>query len=275
MPIAGGRGPSRGPPYNDQVRGRPGRVMCLACGGRPRAFVRYGEERRPGLCPRCGAKPRHRALLIFLRRFVRRDLDARSEVLDIGPSRPATGFVPSRRTIGWARYTAVDLDRRPHHGQIRPPHRFRCMDARHLRFAAGTFDVILCNNVLPFTDDDRAILAEIRRCLKPEGVAMVDVDVQVARTTPARTLRRRDPGRFTSSYVRNNGSHRFYGRDYPRQLQRAGLTPLRFDPLRGMSAAFRRQHGLKADARVYLAFASPAAAAAFARSARAAVSAPS
>jgi hypothetical protein len=42
-----------------------------------------------------------------------------------------------------------------------------------------------------------------------------------------------------------------------------------------MSAAFRRRHGLKADARVYLAFASPAAAATFARSARAAVSAPS
>jgi SAM-dependent methyltransferase len=149
------------------------------------------------------------------------------------------------------------------------------MDARHLRFAAGTFDVILCNNVLPFTAHDRAILAEIHRCLKPEGVAMVDVDVQVARTTAARTLRRRDPGRFTPSYVRNNGSHRFYGRDYPRQLRRAGLTPLRFDPLRGLSAAFRRRHGLKADGRVYLAFASPAAATAFGRRARAAVSGPS
>jgi hypothetical protein len=34
-----------------------------------------------------------------------------------------------------------------------------------------------------------AILAEIRRCLKPDGVAMVDVDVQIARTTPAARLR--------------------------------------------------------------------------------------
>jgi SAM-dependent methyltransferase len=257
------------------VREKAGRVTCLACGARPRAFGRYGEERRPGLCPRCGAKPRHRALLIFLRRFVRQGLDARSEVLDIGPSRSVTGFVPSRRAIGPARYTAVDLDRRPHHGQLRPPHRFRRMDARRLGFAAGTFDVILCNNVLPFTQGDRAILAEVRRCLKPHGVAMVDVDVQVARTTAARALRRRDPKRFTPSYVLNNGSHRFYGRDYPRRLRQAGLAPLRFDPLRGVSAAFRRRHGLKADGRVYLAFASPAAAAAFARRARAALSEPS
>jgi SAM-dependent methyltransferase len=149
------------------------------------------------------------------------------------------------------------------------------MDARRLAFPAGSFDVILCNNVLPFAAGDRAILREIRRCLKPTGVAMVDVDVQVARTTAARTLRRRDPARFTPAYVANHGSHRFYGGDYPRRLRQAGLTPLRFDPLRGVSARFRRAHGLKADARVYLAFASPAAATAFARRARAAVSAPS
>ena len=89
---------------------------------------------------------------------------------------------------------------------------------------------------------------------------MVDVDVQVARTTAAASLRRRDPGRFTAAYVAINGSHRFYGRDYPGRLRRAGFAPLRFDPLRGLGPAFRRAHGLKADARVYLAFASPAAA---------------
>ena len=254
-------------------------MTCLACGGRFPAFVRYvaraGVRARPGLCPGCGAKPRHRALLIFLRRFVRPGLRADSEILDIGPSRPATQVVPVRRVIGSARYTAVDLDRRPHHARLRPPHRFRCMDATRLGFRPGTFDVILCNNVLPFAANDRGILREIRRCLKPEGVAMVDVDVQVAHTTAAATLRRRDPARYTAAYVAANGSHRFYGRDFPRRLAQAGLASLRFDPLRGLSRPFRRQHGLKADGRVYLAFKSLAAARAFARAARTRVSAPS
>jgi SAM-dependent methyltransferase len=146
------------------------------------------------------------------------------------------------------------------------------MDAARLRFNEKTFDVILCNNVLPFAPDDTAILAEIRRCLKPDGVAMVDVDVQITRTTPAATLRRRDPGRFTAEYVAINGTRRFYGRDYPSRLRRAGLAALRFDPLRGLAPAFRRAHGLKADGRVYLAFVRPAVAAAFARVARARVS---
>ena len=132
------------------------------------------------------------------------------------------------------------------------------MDATRLEFPAGMFDVILCNNVLPFVPDDRTILAEIRRCLKPDGVAMVDVDVQVPRTTPAPRLR--GAGRFTAAYVATNGSHRFYGRDYPGRLRTAGLAPIRFDPLRGLVPPFRRAHGLKTDARVYLAFASPAAA---------------
>ena len=247
-------------------------MTCLACGGRFPAFLRYGQKPRPGLCPRCGAKPRHRALLILLRRFVRPGLRGGSEVLEIGPSRPATRFVPVPRIIGRARYTAVDLDGRPHHTRLRPPHRFLRMDARRLRFGEGTFDVILCNNVLPFTPDDLAILREVRRCLKPGGMAMVDVDVQVARTTSPASLRRRAPRRYTAEYVETNGSYRFYGRDYPARLRRLGLTPLRFDPLRGVGAGFRRAHGLKADARVYLAFASPAAAAAFARGARARIS---
>lgn len=186
-------------------------------------------------------------------------------MLDIGPSRPATRFVPRQTTIGRARYTAIDLDRRPHHRRLRSPHRFRRMDATRLGFPAETFDLILCNNVLPFVPDDAAILAEIRRCLKPDGVAMVDVDVQVPRTTPAARLRA--AGRFTAAYVTTNGSHRFYGRDYPTRLRAAGLAPLRFDPLKGLGPTFRRAHGLKPDGRVYLAFSSPTAAGAFARAA--------
>jgi SAM-dependent methyltransferase len=243
-------------------------VTCLACGGGFGAFLRHGLPPRRGLCPGCGAKSRHRALLIFLRRWLRARLRAGGEVLDIGPSRAATRFVPRRQTIGRARYTAVDLDERPHHRRLRPPHRFRQMDATRLGFRDGTFDLILCNNVLPFVADDVAILREVRRCLKPDGVAMLDVDVRLARTATAARLRRRDPRRFTAAYVAINGSHRFYGRDYPGRLRAAGFAPLRFDPLRGLDRVYRRRHGLKADGRVYLAFASPGAAAAFARAGR-------
>src|SRR5262245_29238018 len=214
--------------YNARGPGSSRGVMCRACGGRFPAFARYGTRPRRGLCPRCGSKPRHRAVLVFLRRFVRSRLRDGGEVLEIGPSRPATRVVPRQRVIGSARYTAIDLGRRPHHARLRPPHRFRLMDAARLTFGAAEFDVILCNNVLGFAVDDRAVLSEIHRCLKPDGVAMVDVDMPVARTTSAAALRRRQPARFTAAYVRNNGSERFYGPDYLARVRGAGLTPLRF-----------------------------------------------
>src|SRR5262249_42663868 len=207
-----------------------------------------GRGRGPG----GGGRRRPGALRVFLRRFVRSRLGDGGEVLEIGPSRPALRIVPHRRAIGSARYTAIDLDRRPHHARLRPPHRFRLMDAARLSFGAGAFDVILCNNVLGFAADDRAILSEIHRCLKPDGAAMVDVDMPVARTASAAALRRRQPARFTTVYVRNHGTERFYGRDYLGRVRRAGLTPLRFDPLQGLDRAFRRAHGLKANASVYL-----------------------
>jgi SAM-dependent methyltransferase len=202
-------------------------------------------------------------LLLFLRRWLGPRLRKGGEVLEIGPSRPAPRLLARRDTIGRARYTAIDLDRRPHHRHLRPPHRFRRMDATRMGFPAGMFDVILCNNVLPFVQDDSAVLAEIRRCLKPDGVAMVDVSVEIPRTTSVARLR--ETGHFTSAYLATHGTHRFYGHDYPRRLRAAGLTPLRFDPLAGLSLRFRRAHGLKSDGSVYLAFRTPAAARRFAR----------
>jgi SAM-dependent methyltransferase len=138
------------------------------------------------------------------------------------------------------------------------------MDAARLGFPAGMFDVILCNNVLPFVLDDAAVLVEIRRCLKPDGVAMVDVAVELPRTTSVTRLV--GTGRFTAPYLATNGTQRLYGHDYPRRLRAAGLVPLRFDTLAGLSLRYRRTHGLKLDGRVYLAFGTAAAARAFARS---------
>lgn len=43
----------------------------------------------------------------------------------------------------------------------------------HLPFAAGTFDAVLAQDILEHVHDPMAVLAEIRRVLRPEGVALV------------------------------------------------------------------------------------------------------
>ena len=79
---------------------------------------------------------------------------------------------------------------------------------------------------------------------------MVDVDVQVARTT-SRPLdvRRRDQVAYTVEYVATNGSHRFTTvATTPDGCDALGLTPLRFDPLRRRRAPRSGARTLKADA---------------------------
>lgn len=49
--------------------------------------------------------------------------------------------------------------------------RFHCMDAGDMTFEDASFDFVYCHTVLHFTPDPEAVIAEIRRVLKPGGTA--------------------------------------------------------------------------------------------------------
>jgi SAM-dependent methyltransferase len=48
-------------------------------------------------------------------------------------------------------------------------------DVERLPFADGTFDLVFATGLLEHVEDDRALLAEIRRVLKPGGLAHVEI----------------------------------------------------------------------------------------------------
>ena len=125
-------------------------------------------------CPHCGAKPRNRALVWLLETHLVPRLGPRAEVLEVGASAIAARHHPRIVAAGGARYTAIDVRRLKFHRTIPAPHRFVEMDISRAAFADASFDLILCNNTLPYVRDYRAALADIRRCLKPQGLAMID-----------------------------------------------------------------------------------------------------
>jgi SAM-dependent methyltransferase len=47
---------------------------------------------------------------------------------------------------------------------------FACADAERLPFAAGSFDIVICNHVYEHTDNPERMLDEIERVLAPDGV---------------------------------------------------------------------------------------------------------
>lgn len=92
-------------------------------------------------------------------------------VLDLGCS---TGFITHELHRAGARVTGVDIDepglaraRDRFGGQIS----FVCADGEALPWPSGSIDAVVFNHIYEHVVDPDAVMAEIRRVLRPEGVA--------------------------------------------------------------------------------------------------------
>ena len=231
-------------------------MICWICGNPVGAFPAYGIPSRPGRCPHCGAKPRNRAVHWYLREVVRPALGEGAELLEVGGSRVSVLHLYDKAVVGPARCTVIDRRKLGFHDLIEPPHRFIRMDVTAVAFPDNCFDVILCNNTLPYVREDRRALGEIYRCLKPEGLAMLDSSHGSGRTCTVREFRLEHP-ELGDDYFAENGDQWVYGEDYCERLEDAGFD-VRIDVLFGdCTADFKARHGLKAHHELIVAFKSP------------------
>jgi len=126
-------------------------------------------RRRHAKCPRCGALERHRAQwLVFERLFAQ--LDTRSAAMLHFAPEP---FFETRLPPRFGRYETADLDAPgvDHH-----------VDLQKLPFDDASWDLVFASHVLEHVPDDDRALAEVRRILRPGGVAILPVPVVGVRT---------------------------------------------------------------------------------------------
>ena len=232
-------------------------AYCWACGSTFASFVKYGLPPRPGKCPKCGAKPRHRAMLWYLRQHILPGLGKSASVLEIGPGKFATSFFPQPDVLGTAKYIAVDVRHLKHHQRLVSPHAFVKASASGLCFGDATFDVILCNNTLTYIRDDRSALAEINRCLKSDGVAMLQTHRDTHPTRTAAEHARLNPD-LGPEWFAENGDEWVYGPDFFDRVRAAGMCPRIDLPLHDTDAPYRARHGLKDKIELIVAFKSAA-----------------
>lgn len=231
-------------------------MTCALCGGDVAAFETYGIPPRAGRCPRCGCKGRHRALALLAREVLLPKLPADAAILEVGP----TPSLLPRLAALWGerggRYTAVDV--RPLRGGARlsAPHRFLVMDARVLEFPDASFDLVLCSNTLSFVREDAAALAELKRVLKPGGLALLTVHREPGPTLPVEEWSRLNPDRATPEYLEENGTAWYYGDDYESRLAASGFASTALRPARGPKGP---AHGIRPDTELTAAATSAAA----------------
>jgi SAM-dependent methyltransferase len=206
---------------------------CPICRSNLRRFVPFGLEPRDGArCPVCGALERHRMAWCFLQR--RTDLCRR-------PGLKLLHFAPEpileklfRRVAGIDYLTADLCDPR---AMVR-------MDITDIPYPDGAFDAIFCSHVLEHVPDDLAAMKELRRVLRPDGWAVLQVPITGGETFEDPSIT--DPAERERLFGQDDHV-RIYGRDIAGRLESAGFAVAEVRPADLFEEAERRRFSVPAD----------------------------
>ena len=124
-------------------------------------------------------------------------------------------------------------------------------DITHLAVADRSIDVILCLHVLEHIPNDRLAMTELRRVLRPDGWAILQVPID-----PSREKTYEDPtitspeGRL--AHFGQEDHVRWFGRDYAERLRGAGFRVVVDDLVRTLPLEHVRRYGLSPEEDIYL-----------------------
>jgi SAM-dependent methyltransferase len=151
---------------------------------------------------------RHRILWLFLQRETDILTQPRS-ILHLAPE----GVLSSLLQRPNIEYVSGDLE---------PGRAMEVMDITALPCPDHTFDTVICNHVLEHVPGDVAAMREIRRVLRPGGVAIMQhpIDSSLAKTYEEPTIV--TPEARLQAYGQEDHV-RLYGRDFPDRLVAAGF----------------------------------------------------
>ena len=226
---------------------RGGGRWCPACGATFHLFAPYGDPARADAqCAACGSLERHRALWLFLERYTQ-CLRLPLRVLAVAPD----SYLERRSAdLPWD-YLSIDVE---------PGKAMRRMDLTALSLPDGDRDLVIAYHVLEHIRSDRSALGEIRRILRPDGMAILEVPLEGDETderyvdAPA-GVRARHYGQ--PDHVRLYGERDFrqrlsdaglrsrpirVGDVFPDELERSGLMPGEKFFVAEVDSASSRQH---------------------------------
>jgi len=208
------------------------RYHCPVCGLSFRTLKPFGRDtevvrekkivsmgyRPVSACPRCFSRERARAIAMFLKKN-RAFFEQKSRrILHIAPERCLRRLLISFPGVSYLS------------GDLRPGAAMEVVDVTSLRYADESFDLILCNHVLEHVPDDLKAMVEMRRVLKPGGIALLSVPIAL---TLEQTYE--DPSAVSEEdrlRVFGQEDHcRIYGKDFEHRLRKAGFQVAVHDPL--------------------------------------------
>ncbi len=189
------------------------RFDCPLCGYRGpfrnKISRRYQLRRRHAKCLRCGANERTRFQYLVCQRLGILNSLPELDVLHVAPEPELETILRHRARC----YLSADLERDDVDCRL---------DVQAMPFPDARFDLVLASHVLMYVPDDRMAIREIRRVLRPGGIAMLPVPILSEQTHEEDDGRfRRQPGldypeRYRQVFDR---VERYYSGDFDSRFQ--------------------------------------------------------
>ena len=174
-------------------------------------FLSYGYRsiRKNALCPGTLSLERHRLLWLYLDNETN-ILKSNLKVLHVAPEQ--IFFKKFKKFNHW-NYLTFDIN---------SPIADIKGDLKSMKFKDESFDLVICNHVLEHIEDDKMALEEIYRVLNINGIAILQVPINVNRE---KTF---EDSKITSRYDREKyfGQYdhvREYGIDYKERIEQVGF----------------------------------------------------
>ena len=150
---------------------RKERFKCPVCGysGPFQDLNPSTGLRRHAKCPHCGALERHRLQYLVINILLDNRDTSSSKMLHFAPESVFRKFFSDR----FGQYETADIAMKDVDHQV---------DLQELPFKDQTYDFVFASHVLEHIPDDGKAISEIRRILKPNGIAVLPVPLVAEKT---------------------------------------------------------------------------------------------
>ena len=117
-------------------------------------------------------------------------------------------------------------------------------------FEDESMDMIICNHVMEHIEDETKALTELRRVLKPDGIAIINAPVDPERETTFENPAYNTP-ELRLKYFGQHDHVRIYGRDYPERLKKVFSVEV-LEPNRRLTAQQLKDYSVWEGDRIYV-----------------------
>ena len=187
---------------------------CPICKSFVRLYTPFGDPLRYNAqCPVCHSLERHRALWMYLEReYGAIEHLINISILHFAPEKVFSRLFSKNENID---YYPVDFNSQ--YPGIR-----EAVDITQIPYEDNKFDIIICNHVIEHIPMEQIALNEMRRVLKPTGVAFINAPIHEQLEFTLEKKEYNTP-ELRHKYYGQHDHVRKYGRDYKSRLEKSGF----------------------------------------------------